>query len=578
MNPETRAARRLTAWIFMGIVGVGWSGCGESKPEQASSSRFRIVGTLAVGEAPHGIRFSGDGDTAYVALAGEGKIAVVDLDPLRRVGKWEAGNTPLDLLATAEDGWKISQFRDSTLITLDPEGELKNGDGTPRAVGRGPSLFTPTSARGLAYIVSEFADRLTAVDVRTGAVTAVYPTGGRPYPADVMPDGSLAFVPNLDDGTVSVIDLLAGTTVATVDVCEAPPGGALTRDGVSYIVACGGANELAYLNTASFEITGRVTEGVGPRPFSVAITRDGRFGIVNNAEGETVAILDVAKRRIIERLEVGRQPIVVRIHPDGRRVLVSSEVSGSLTVLETPSPPVRHATDGKNEVVVLGMIHDRFRTSERYSESVLRDLIRAIDPDFVLAEIPPNRFEKAGTQFQATGTITEPRVVRFPEYVDVLFPLTREMEFRIVPTAGWNRYMSDFRAARLDSISRDPAWAREWAEYERAVARSDSAVVAGGEPDDPRWIHTDAYDDALEIELSVYNRLFNEELGPGGWDHINASHYANIAAALDAHRGDGKRFLITYGAGHKGWFLRRLRQRRDIVLLDVEPFLDAIGR
>ena len=138
--------------------------------------------------------------------------------------------------------------------------------------------------------------------------------------------------------------------------------------------------------------------------------------------------------------------------------------------------------------------------------------------------------------------------------------------------------MSDFRARRLREIQKDPAWTTAWGQYERASARADSAVRAGGAPDDPRWIHTDAYDAALEIRYSTYNRLFNDELGPGGWDHINAAHYANISETLDRHAGEGRRFLITYGAGHKGWFLRALRERDDIELLEVGPFLDLIGR
>ncbi len=125
-------------------------------------------------------------------------------------------------------------------------------------------------------------------------------------------------------------------------------------------------------------------------------------------------------------------------------------------------------------------------------------------------------------------------------------------------------------------ISEDPDRAAEWATYQRANAHADSAIAAGGEPDDPRWIHTDAYDAAYQIRLGIYKALFNDELGPGGWDNINAAHYAYIARALDAHRGEGKRFLITYGAGHKGWFLRQLRNREDITLMEVGAFLDLL--
>jgi len=35
----------------------------------------------------------------------------------------------------------------------------------------------------------------------------------------------------------------------------------------------------------------------------------------------------------------------------------------------------------------------------------------------------------------------------------------------------------------------------------------------------------------------------------------------------------GERILITFGAGHKYWFLEELRGRGDIRLVDVAPFL-----
>ncbi|MEM7353455.1 MAG: hypothetical protein AAF657_21845 [Acidobacteriota bacterium] len=240
------------------------------------------------------------------------------------------------------------------------------------------------------------------------------------------------------------------------------------------------------------------------------------------------------------------------------------------------SEPGTQAEPLKNEVVVLGMIHGQHRESERYSTEVVRSLIRTIEPAVVLVEIPPDRLPTAMDEFRTTGEIAEPRVVRFPEYVDALFPLTREMDFEIVPTAAWTRPMADTRRAQLEAISQDPARAEDWAAYEEANRQAEAAITAGGDDDDPRWIHTDAYDDAVEIGLSIYNRLFNDELGPGGWDNINAAHYAYIAKALDERQGQGQRILITYGSGHKGWFLRQLRQRDDIVLLDVAPFLDAI--
>ncbi len=561
-------------------------GCRDTGPSGETGEPFRVGAAIEVGAAPHGIRFSADGDTAYVALSGDGQIAVVDLAAGTVVARWEAGDAPLDLVRVG-DGWLVSRFRDSTLIKLDPHGAVVPG--AVWSVGSGPSLFSPGEVRGETWITTEFADRLWVVDTESGVPVLSHATGARPYPADVMWDGSHAFVPNLDAGTVSVVDLLNMETDATVEVCPGPPGGALTPDQVTYVVACGGSDELVFVNTASFAVTGRVP-GLGPRPFSVVVPGDGRFALVNNAGGSTVSVVDLESGAVVQTLEVGEQPIVVRAHPDGERVFVANEISGTLVELipaarETAgdvAPASGEAAAGvpdaplvPNEVVVLGMIHGGHNTSEAFSLEVVRDLVRGIAPDYWLTEIPPNRWGRAWAEYQATGSVEEPRVRRFPEYMDALFPLTSELDFQVIPTAGWTEPMSDFRAAYLDAYSRDPARAASWAEYQAAAAASAEALAAGA-GDDPRWIHTDAYDEAYDIRMQVYARLFDADLGPGGWDAINASHWANIERALDRHRGEGARFLLTYGAGHKGPFLRELRRRDDIVLMEVAPFLDRL--
>ena len=234
-----------------------------------------------------------------------------------------------------------------------------------------------------------------------------------------------------------------------------------------------------------------------------------------------------------------------------------------------PVPP-------KNEVLVLGTVHDEHLTDSVYNIAYLTKLIQVIKPDYILAEIPPDRFQAAIDGFKRNDSISEPRVLRFPEYVDVIFPLTKEMNFEIIPTAGWTLPMAQERSQKLRDISQDSARVKDWTAYTEAFRRSDSVYDATGKRNNPYFIHTDTYDSILDIGLQVYNKLFNVELGLGGWDNINIAHYWHIEKALEKHRYKGKRFLITYGAGHKGWFLRELRKRDDIQLLEMKSFLDAI--
>ena len=253
----------------------------------------------------------------------------------------------------------------------------------------------------------------------------------------------------------------------------------------------------------------------------------------------------------------------------------ASFVAGAVPTL--PAHAMRAVPSARrNEVIVVGTIHGEHRTSTRYGTRVLHDLLREMRPDYVLTEIPPNRFAAARDEFLRTGTITESRVARFPEYVDVLFPLTREMAFTIIPTAGWTRPMDLYRNAALKRLSDDPTRRAQWSEYQAATRTADSLVAAHGS-DDPYFINSSAYDSIQTAAHAPYNGYFNRDLGPGGWDNINVTHFGLIRAALDAHAGEGKRFVITYGAGHKEWFLRELRKRTDIDILEVAPFLDRIG-
>ncbi len=228
------------------------------------------------------------------------------------------------------------------------------------------------------------------------------------------------------------------------------------------------------------------------------------------------------------------------------------------------------APGAKNEVIVMGMIHGRHRTSKLYSVARVKSFMRAVDPDFILCEIPPDRLETALREFDETGKIDEPRVKRFPEYVEAMFPLHREMHFEIVPCAAWTKAMSDDRREKLARFKETRP--EDWAEMNRAESQADEQLRKERLDEDPLGIHTERYDEITARGLEPYNRLFNDALGAGGWDNINAAHYALITASLDGHKGEGKRFLITFGAGHKRWFLDKLRQRDDITLRNLREF------
>lgn len=536
-----------------------------SSPSISAETGITVSKTFPVGAAPHGMRL--DGNTILVALSGEDAVVRINLQTGQEISRWPVEGTPLDIIRS-KNGWLVTTFQGEHLIELDKE----TGKEISRwHVGKSPSLFSENMAAGYTHVVSEFADTVTVFDPTNNTVIKTYATGKRPYPGDVTHDGVLAFIPNRGDNTVSVIDLLNETEVTRTQVCSSPEGGALVEGENTYMVACGGSNEIALINTASFEVIATIKDGIGERPFAVTESSDGRFAFVNNAGSDTLSVIDVVERAVIEQITVGSQPIVMRAY--GNQLFVTNEVSGTLSILNIPAAPKRSSNTVKNEVVMLGMIHGGHTTSETYGLPYLTQVFEAVNPDYVLVEIPPNRMESTMKGFRETGEIQEPRAKRFPEYVGALFPLAKRMKFELIGTAGWNRHMNEYRSKALRRIQNDPARAADWAEYQAAIDKA--AEARKGLEEDPYYINSDAYDAVTAWQLEPYDRLFNDEIGPGGWTKINQAHYGHIADALDELRGQGKRVMITYGAGHKNWFMRELRKRNDIVLLDPHQFLDA---
>ena len=227
------------------------------------------------------------------------------------------------------------------------------------------------------------------------------------------------------------------------------------------------------------------------------------------------------------------------------------------------------ATIEKTQVCVLGMIHSDHLESQSWGLEAVRETLSALRPDAVLAEIPPDRYPAAAAEFSAEGRIAEPRVSRFPEYTEVLFPLQAELGFEIVPCAAWTRPMADDRRQKLERWRTERA--DDTALVDAGMASIDERLSEGGELDDPRRIHTDEYDRVVKEGLEPYDRLFGEDLGLGGWTNINAAHWALLEKAIDKRA--GQRLVITFGGWHKYWFVERLRERDDVVLLDAREFL-----
>ena len=283
-------------------------------------------------------------------------------------------------------------------------------------------------------------------------------------------------------------------------------------------------------------------------------------------------------------MKSSRQPslsahLIILLNVTLLAVLLAASLACSPANNSSQSDPSQTGTDPtpkRTQVAVLGMIHDQHRTSPTWGLDQVRSTIVQFAPTVVCAEIPPSHWPRTLSDWNERQVVEDPRVKRFPEYTDVLLPLMGEMGFEVVPCAGWTQKMAEERNQRIKLFETDPEQADRYAEYQRRNAGIEEQHAASPiDEDDPHIIHSDAYDARTKEELKPYDEMLNDWIGAGGWTNINKSHYALIDKTIKEH--PGERILITFGAGHKYWFLEQLRQRSDIELVDINPFLPSVG-
>ncbi|MEO0479848.1 MAG: hypothetical protein AAF196_10240 [Planctomycetota bacterium] len=541
-----------------------------------------------LGKAPHQIAVNRA--TGQMAFAIAGSDQVYAGEAIRVEG------TPLGVQFRQDGDVIATQFAQDSAVLIHDQEIVES-----LTLGEGPSLLAGPLPFDRFLVSCERSNQCVLLDASRFEVLARFPTGNRPFPPGFTRDGRLAFVPNHDDSTVTVIDLWNEVVVATVDVGSQPTGALVLPNETDFettcLIACRGSNEVVGLDIASRRVRYRTSLPGGP--FSLVFEPRQELVYVNLSDSDEIGVLSPTLAR-----QPGGRPALLSRHPcddlpiclaiqnrqqEGQpnALWVSHEDSNNICMFEAdidiPWEPLRRhlgylpfenqrrtTPDAPPSALgVFGMIHRGHKTSEVWGTEQLEAAIRAFNPDVVITEIPPDRWHRIWRDYASRGVYEDPRIQPFVEYTDVLLPLKVELGFEIEPCAAWTTEMNNLRRARIKEFNESEEFAERRAAYQEAerIAEEQTTLV---DTEDPFVIHTDEYDQAMAIRLGPYDSYLNEHIGPGGWTNINRSHADLIEAAVARH--PGKRVLITFGAGHKYWIQNRLR-RRGYALEDMRDYL-----
>ncbi len=146
------------------------------------------------------------------------------------------------------------------------------------------------------------ADAAAIVDVASKQVRYVK-TGNYPYGAAILRDGKTGLVSNETPGTVSVIDLDAGTKVKDIQVgshLSHPEAIAVDPRADRAYVAIANSDEVAVIDTKKLAVARTLSvarpEGDGTSPVDVSVTPDGTYLLAAEAGADELAVFKLPGR------------------------------------------------------------------------------------------------------------------------------------------------------------------------------------------------------------------------------------------------------------------------------------------
>ena len=180
-----------------------------------------------LGGAPHGMRVAADGSFAAVANTAAGTVDLVDLTagdvtlPVRSV---KAGPSPIQVAIDAS-GVRVyaAVAGRSQVVAVDvASGEVVERLSVPSAAAQVWVTATGQLLSANQGTETDPGTTLSVIDTATFTETALIEVGAGPHGVVADPEGERAWVTNMYDDSVSIVDLTTGSVLHTVPVGDAP--------------------------------------------------------------------------------------------------------------------------------------------------------------------------------------------------------------------------------------------------------------------------------------------------------------------------------------------------------------------
>jgi len=221
--------------------------------------------------------------------------------------------------------------------TIDLDGSLK-----PHGI-----VAFPNTVR--VGVVTDIGNELVVVNIETGMVEKKIQTQQAVSHLLVLhPNKSIAYVTNINSGSVSVIDLVQDEVIKIIPCGKGTEGIDITPDGTEIWVTNNKEETISVINTETYQITD--TLATGKESLRLKFSIDGKYCMVPNSSDGAISVYDRYSKKQIKTIHIpGKKnlidralyhtprPVGIIMHPNGLYAFVANSNADKIEVIDMKS-------------------------------------------------------------------------------------------------------------------------------------------------------------------------------------------------------------------------------------------------
>ncbi len=276
----------------------------------------QLLATLPTGRGPHELVVSDDGRWAIgTDYSGGNSLTVFDVENLRVARTIDLSDYPrphgILFLPGQQEVIVTSEASETLVIVNYLSGEIIRSIATGQ---NGSHMLAVSEDGAVAYTSNMGSNSVSVIDVVNGELISTVDVPDRPEAITTNKSGSEIWVGSNDEEVVSVISAESGTTIRQWSGFEWPYRILLTDDESYAVVPDMGTELLRFFDVASGEELGALNFQ-GSSPQGVILYEDDRSLLISLSGANKVMAIDIESRKILGEYATGSSPDGIGISP-----------------------------------------------------------------------------------------------------------------------------------------------------------------------------------------------------------------------------------------------------------------------